>query len=346
MNKLHLSCVARMFYPCVFVSLFLIPEHASAAPHNYTFSGELDHYYTEGTDCTGNAWCGPYSGMVSIDDTQVGVIHDPTDPRDTTYYVFANLKITFAGGGEITDANGEFHVYHRYSPNPTPGYQSLQKVGFRSDQSGYALDLEWWFPEQSFDLSNLPEILASLTSDTQISSLIFLNGPAPCPGCAGTLSPLEELLSPPNIDETATVSPDAEIGDNSIVGAYSVIDKSASIGESSTIGEYVSIKQGVQLGRNAEIGDGSTINRDVTAGENLTVGSNVIIGRNVSIGDNAIIGDNTRIDQYTQILSGVKIGTINENGAGVFIGQHAYIGENEVIGDGQTIPAYAVIPSP
>jgi len=152
------------------------------------------------------------------------------------------------------------------------------------------------------------------------------------------------VVPPATIDDTATVSPDAEIGGGSTIGANTVVEKGVSIGNYSTIGSSVTINKEAQLGDNTEIHEGSTINKNVTAGDGLTVGSNVIIDKNVTIGSNVTIGDNTRIGQSTVIGSNTQIGTIDMGGEGVQIGRNVGIASDQVIGDGSAISSYTTFP--
>lgn len=143
---------------------------------------------------------------------------------------------------------------------------------------------------------------------------------------------------PPVIDDTATVAPDAEIGDGSTVGANTVINKEVSVGEGSTIGADVTINKETQLGDNTVVGDGSTIHKNVTAGDDLTVGSNVTIHKDVMIGERVTIGDNTVIHSGTMIGSDVLIGV------GVFIGNDVIISSGETIADYTAISNNTTVP--
>lgn len=161
--------------------------------------------------------------------------------------------------------------------------------------------------------------------------------------CQSNQASADPGLTPPIIDDTATVADDAVIGDGSTVGANTVIAKGVSVGSNSTIGPNVTINKEAQLGDNTVIGDGSTIHKNVIAGDDLTVGSNVAIHKEVIIGARVTIGDNTVIHKGTVIGNDVTIGLVG-GGSGVFIGKDVTILGGQTIGDTAVIPNNTTVP--
>ncbi len=181
-----------------------------------------------------------------------------------------------------------------------------------------------------------------------------------------TLHP--EKRPPAGIHHSATVHPDAKLGNGCHIGPY------ACIGGGSRLGDNVIVHQSASIGQNTEIGDGGVIHPNVTIYPNTIIGKRAIIhggavigadgfkylvgekgrrikvnhigrvriGDDVEIGANAcidramldetVIGDGVKIDNLVQIGHNCVIGGQTVIAAGCGIAGSVTIGKNVTIG--------------
>jgi acetyltransferase-like isoleucine patch superfamily enzyme len=314
--------------------LLWVSGTASAALNTYSFSGSFDAW----GGCTDDPYCGPYTGTITIDDAQSPTASSNGDWWDYTY---EEISFILADGTEYSDDGtlGEFYV-----PQTATHVRVTILAGLYGPGLPYGMGLVWDYgPGELTGTENIGNVLAALTNPTLTTDGIIVFKAIPPSSCydngfgTGCFGSLSALVPPAVIDDTATVSPSADIGAGSTVGANSVIKQDVTVGEGSSIGENVAINKDAQLGDNTVIGDGSTINKDVIAGDSLTVGINVTIHKDVMIGANVTIGDNTMIHMGTVIGNNATIGLVG-GGVGVFIGKDVTIPSDKTIGDGDVIP--------
>lgn len=151
------------------------------------------------------------------------------------------------------------------------------------------------------------------------------------------------------IDENASVSNSAKIGENVFIGAFSFISEEVEIGRNAQIHPQVFIGKNVKIGENTVIHPGVRIYENCEIAENCIIHSNTVIGSdgfgfapqkdgsfkkipqlgNVVIQANVEIGSNSTIDRATMgstlIKKGVKIDNL------VQLAHNVEIGENTVI---------------
>ena len=147
---------------------------------------------------------------------------------------------------------------------------------------------------------------------------------------------------------SASVSDEAQIGENVTLGPYSVISSGAKVGNNCAIGAGCIVGEGVHLGEGCRLFPNVTLYHNVFLGARITIHSGAVIGADgfgfeldggkfikipqvygVVIGDDAEIGAGTTIDRGalkdTTIGSGVKID--NQ----VQVGHASSIGSDTVI---------------
>ncbi len=169
------------------------------------------------------------------------------------------------------------------------------------------------------------------------------------------------------IEQPASVSDTAQLGEDVYVGAFSCI------GENTKIGKGVKIAPGCYIGDNVVIGDDSSIYPGVRIydgcilGKRIVVHSGVVIGSdgfgfapnkegvykkipqlgNVVIEDDVEIGANTTIDRATMgstyIRKGVKLDNLIMVGHNVEIGEHTVIAAQSGISGSTKIGKHAII---
>ncbi|KWW42493.1 MAG: UDP-3-O-[3-hydroxymyristoyl] glucosamine N-acyltransferase [bacterium F083] len=176
----------------------------------------------------------------------------------------------------------------------------------------------------------------------------------------------------PGIHPTATIHPEAKIGDNCHIGPYTVIGKT-SIGENCIIDAHVRIYDDVVMGHDCVVKSGAVLGgagfgyeRDVDGdrfrfpqigqlimGDFVEVGSNTCIDRG-ALAD-TVIGDYTKINNLCHIAHNNKIGRnvmitgcVNISGSNV-IDDNVWIAPNASvrgwvhIGEGATVGMAAVV---
>jgi UDP-3-O-[3-hydroxymyristoyl] glucosamine N-acyltransferase len=151
------------------------------------------------------------------------------------------------------------------------------------------------------------------------------------------------------VDASASVHPQARLGEGVHIGRFTVVEANVQIGAGSYIGDQVFIGKNVTIGRNAVLHPGVKILAACVLGDDCVLHPNVVIGGdgfgfvpqedgtykktthtgNVVIKDSVEIGANTTIDRATLgstvIHSGVKIDNL------VHIAHNVEIGENTVM---------------
>jgi len=177
---------------------------------------------------------------------------------------------------------------------------------------------------------------------------------------------LSETSEEVAIHPSATVAPNAGIGDSVKIGAGAVIDAGASIGNNTII------EAGCYIGKNARIGHHCTlyprvvIYKDVEIGNRVTIHAGAVIGADgfgfvndgathvkfpqigkVVIEDDVEIGANTCIDrgslETTIIRRGVKLDNLIQIAHNVEIGEHTVIAAQTGISGSSTLGAQCVI---
>lgn len=153
----------------------------------------------------------------------------------------------------------------------------------------------------------------------------------------------ERSTLPPQVDDTAKVSPQAFVAPGVVIGARTIVLPFAYIGEGTIIGADCIIKSGAIVGQ-----DGFGFERDennlplrilhlggVVINNNVEVGSATTVCRG-TLGD-TIIEDFVKLDDHVHIAHNVKIGVgalvtaCAEVSGGVQIGANAWIGPNASI---------------
>jgi len=179
------------------------------------------------------------------------------------------------------------------------------------------------------------------------------------------------LLLAENTDDTgihpsATVAPDATIGDRVKIGAGVVIESGAGIGDASVV------EAGCYIGKGSSIGNGCTLYPRVVVYKNVSIGNRVIIHAGAVIGadgfgfvndgkehvkfpqvgkviieDDVEIGANTCIDrgslETTVIRRGVKLDNLIQIAHNVTIGEHTVIAAQTGISGSSTVGAQCLI---
>jgi hypothetical protein len=170
------------------LALLWVSVPASATLTGYNFNGDFD----AAGGCSTRDECGPYSGMITIDDEQTGTATGTGDAYD---YQYTDLMVMLDDGTELSSSTGTFSA--RTTPFP------IQEITAFFSDSDYDFRVTWQFEVSTFDTSSITEILTALTSDTLITNsvarVIMPIDPisTDCnrsPGCGGSLSALSEKV--------------------------------------------------------------------------------------------------------------------------------------------------------
>lgn len=175
-----------------------------------------------------------------------------------------------------------------------------------------------------------------------------------------------------SIAQTATIEPEAEIGENVHIGANSVVGR-CRIGNNVVIHNNVSINDGVIIGNDVIIKSGAAIGYDgfgyvkddngrwmlfpqiggliirdgVEIGANCTIDkgalSDTVIGFNTKINNLCHIGHNTQIGENCIITAHVNISGSTIVGNNVWIGPNATLRGQQKIGNDVTIGMGSVV---
>ena len=174
--------------------------------------------------------------------------------------------------------------------------------------------------------------------------------------------PMDEV----GIHPSATVAPDARIGDHVKIGAGAVVESGAVIGRNTVI------EAGCYIGKRATIGNGCTLHprvvvyKDVTIGNRVIVHAGAVIGEDgfgfvkdgaahvkfpqagkVVIEDDVEIGANTCVDRgslgTTILRRGVKLDNLIQIAHNVEIGENTVIAAQTGISGSSTVGAQCLI---
>ena len=128
-----------------------------------------------------------------------------------------------------------------------------------------------------------------------------------------------------NINSSAVIHPDAQIGDGVEIGAFAIIGEGCTIGDGSSIAARASLERYVTLGQNVKIGTGSVLGGDPQdlkfKGEKTTVE----------------IGDGTTIREFTTINRGTSQSYKTTVGKNCFLMSYVHLAHDCHIGDGVII---------
>lgn len=99
-------------------------------------------------------------------------------------------------------------------------------------------------------------------------------------------------------------TPRPKPGRISQIDSSALIDRDVEIGAWTKVGADVRIGSGTKLGNWSEIGDGSTIGQDVQFGSWAKIGRNVTLGTSVQLGSHTIIQDGVTVPQGAVFADG------------------------------------------
>jgi UDP-3-O-[3-hydroxymyristoyl] glucosamine N-acyltransferase len=177
---------------------------------------------------------------------------------------------------------------------------------------------------------------------------------------------LAETSDDVGIHPSATVAPDAQIGEGVKIGPSAVIESGV------VIGNHTVIEAGCYVGKQSKIGDNCTIYPRTVIYKNVEIGNRVVIHAGAVIGadgfgyvrdgekhlkfpqvgkviieDDVEIGANTCIDrgslETTVIRRGVKLDNLIQVAHNVDIGQHTIIAAQTGISGSSTLGAHCLI---
>ena len=167
--------------------------------------------------------------------------------------------------------------------------------------------------------------------------------------------------TPPTIDITARIHPQARIGRDVSIGAFCVIDKDVTIGDNSTLLNNIVVTGKTTIGKNCRFKSNSVIGEDgfgfcmdesgtphatphfggVRIGDSVWIGANCTIERGIF--DDTIVEDHVKSDDLVQIGHNAKIGRGTRLAAGtivcggVNIEPECWIGPNSNIIERKTV---------
>lgn len=152
------------------------------------------------------------------------------------------------------------------------------------------------------------------------------------------------------IHPTASIAPDAQLGEGVIVGAFAVIEERVQIGDGCRVGPHAIIHPGVRLGRGntihptavlgglpqdlgfdaatetwLDIGDGNVFREGVTVSRATKPGGATRIGSRCYLMNNAHIGHDCVMGDSNILASGVALGGHVQVGERVFFGGGAVV---------------------
>ncbi|HLH32504.1 MAG TPA: UDP-3-O-(3-hydroxymyristoyl)glucosamine N-acyltransferase [Terriglobia bacterium] len=177
---------------------------------------------------------------------------------------------------------------------------------------------------------------------------------------------LTEEVEDWGIHPSATIAPDARIGDHVKIGPAVVIESGAAIGSSSVIEAGCYIGKGSRIGENCRVYPRVVIYKDVEIGNRVIIHAGAVIGADgfgfvrdgekhikfpqvgmVIIEDDVEIGANTCIDrgslETTIIRRGVKLDNLIQVAHNVTIGEHTLIAAQTGISGSSSIGANCLI---
>jgi UDP-3-O-[3-hydroxymyristoyl] glucosamine N-acyltransferase len=177
---------------------------------------------------------------------------------------------------------------------------------------------------------------------------------------------LTESSEDVGIHPSATVAPDARIGDRVKVGAAAVIESGAVVGDSTVIEAGCYVGKGTTIGNNCTLHPRVVIYKDVAIGNRVIIHAGAVIGADgfgfvndgaahvkfpqvgkVIIEDDVEIGANTCIDrgslETTVIRRGVKLDNLIQIAHNVEVGENTVIAAQTGISGSSTIGARCLI---
>lgn len=165
-----------------------------------------------------------------------------------------------------------------------------------------------------------------------------------------------------NIDRTAIVSVDAELGENVSIGAYAIVEADVRIGDNTTIGSHSIIKEHTYIGRGniihshvmlgnlpqdiafdrdsityLEIGDNNEFREFANVHRASLDNSKTIIGNNCYMMANSHVAHDCIVDNNVIMCNGALLG------GHVKVGRNAFISGNAVVHQFCAIGAYAML---
>lgn len=177
---------------------------------------------------------------------------------------------------------------------------------------------------------------------------------------------LTDTVDDTGIHPSATVAPDAKIGDRVKVGPAAVIESGAVIGDSTVIEAGCYVGKGTTIGKNCALYPRVVIYKNVSIGNRVIIHAGAVIGADgfgfvndgatqvkfpqvgkVVIEDDVEIGANTCIDrgslETTIIRRGVKLDNLIQIAHNVEIGENTVIAAQTGISGSSTIGAQCLI---
>jgi len=168
------------------LALLWVSGPTAATLIGYNFTGEID----AAAPCTTRPECGPYSGMITIDDGQTGTA---TGFGDSYLYQYVDLMMTLNDGTELSSAAGTLLAQTTSLP--------IQQISTTFSDGSYTIALFWQFAAATFDTSDITQILTAMTTPALLTNgessveMPSTSTSIDCtfpPGCIGTLSALSE----------------------------------------------------------------------------------------------------------------------------------------------------------
>lgn len=157
-----------------------------------------------------------------------------------------------------------------------------------------------------------------------------------------------ELEYPRTVDETAVISPTAQIGEDVSMFSYVYVGERTRIGERAVLMPKVYVGDDCEIGENTIIHPNVVIYANTKTGKNVTIQANTVIGSGgfgyapdgkdyfnipqvgrTVIADDVVIGDNSTIQRGA--LGATKIGKGTKIGSQCQIAHNVEIGENTLL---------------
>ncbi|MDP7323915.1 MAG: acyltransferase [Candidatus Woesearchaeota archaeon] len=137
------------------------------------------------------------------------------------------------------------------------------------------------------------------------------------------------------IHDTAEVSKEAKIGENSKIWHYCQVREGVELGENCILGKGVYIDFGVKIGRNCKIQNRSSIYHGTTIEEGVFIGPHVVVTndknpRAINL-DGSLKSDDDWEERGVLIKKGASIGAGTVILPGVTVGRFSMIGAGAVV---------------
>ncbi|XP_055309837.1 putative uncharacterized protein DDB_G0267716 [Sitodiplosis mosellana] len=148
-----------------------------------------------------------------------------------------------------------------------------------------------------------------------------------------------------NIDPSAIIKFNAQIGDfvsigwSSSIGEYTHVGNYTNIAEYCTIANVVTISNFVNIGTGTTIGPGCVLSEFANTGHSVRIGNGVKVNKHASISNGAEIQTDSLIDEFSSIGSDAKIGPK------VYIGKFASISANAIVNELAIVHKFVEIPN-